>query len=258
MAAPGKQKKTFDNVPSELIRRLPRGPVDWGAVVAELEAKRAALDKAISSLRVVIASGVLFGSAEDAMPAMADSVGIGLHGGDVPIGAFLGKSIPEAAKLCLQIVKKKMTTREIAESLKKGGIETTAKTSFPSIVHSILLRATRSGLGILKLDRSHWGLAEWYPSGMRAAVAGDRRSRRRRGRAQKPPSEASATNGLAVAKPRERILQVLHNQPGMELSLQELAEHLRMPKRAVNMALINLVHANAIQKTAGGKYRIAA
>ena len=253
--AAGKQKKTFDDVPSELIRRFPRGPVDWAAVLAELEAKRVALDKAISSLRVVIASGVLFGSAEDAMPAMADSVGVGLHGGDVPIGAFLGKSIPEAAKLCLQIVKKKMTTREIAEALKKGGIETTAKTSFPSIVHSILMRAARSGTGIVKLDRSHWGLAEWYPSGMRAAVAGDRRSRRRRGRAHKPQSEPATTNG---AKPRERILQVLHNQPGMELSLQELAEHLRMPKRAVNMALINLVHANAIQKTAGGKYRIAA
>jgi hypothetical protein len=257
MAAAAKQKKTFDDVPSALIRRFPRGPVDWGAVVAELEAKRAALDKAIASLRVVIASGVLFAAAEDAMPAMADSVGV-LHGGEVPIGAFLGKSIPEAAKLCLQIVKKKMTTREIAESLQKGGIETTAKTSFPSIVHSILMRATRSGTGILKLDRSHWGLAEWYPSGMRAAVAGDRRSRKRRGRAHKPPSEPAITNGLAVAKPRERILQVLHNQPGMELSLQELAEHLRMPKRAVNMALINLVHVNAIQKTAGGKYRIAA
>src|SRR5580704_9041499 len=115
--------------------------LDYGAFLADLEAKRAVLEQAIASIRAVMASGALAVSMGDSMPPMADSVSLGLHGGDVPVGAFLGKSIPEAAKLCLQIVKRKLTSREIADSLLKGGIETTAKTSsFPSIVHSILAR----------------------------------------------------------------------------------------------------------------------
>ena len=135
------ERKTFENVPSENIRRSPRlDSLDYGAVLADLQAKRAALDQAITSLQAAAASGALTAAVGDSM-VMADSVAVGLHGGEVPVGAFLGKSIPEAARLCLQIVKRKMTSREISDALKKGGIETTAS-NFPSLVHSILTRAS--------------------------------------------------------------------------------------------------------------------
>lgn len=280
--APDKNKKTFNDVPSELIRRFPRGPVDWAAVLAELEAKRAALDKAIASLRSVIATGVLFGVAEDAMPAMADSVGVRLHGGEVPIGAFLGKSIPEAAKLCLQILKKKLTTREIVDALLKGGIETTAKTSFPSIVHSILMRTVRSGGGIVKLDRSHWGLAEWYPRGLASTIRASSKKRQKTARkpkeakhlkeeteAPKRPTnkgsdpdpagfnfgnlEAYSAGGDGVSVP-EKIKAVL-SKAGAELSAQEVAAKIGTKSNVAAMLLAKMAKLGDAEKTVNGKYR---
>jgi|HubBroStandDraft_6_1064221.scaffolds.fasta_scaffold107665_2 hypothetical protein len=252
-----KNKKTFDDVPSELIRRFPRGPVDWGAVIAELEAKRDALDKAIASFRLIKASGVLFGAAEDAMPAMADSVSLGLHGGEVPVGAFLGKSIPEAAKLCLQITKRKLTTREVVDSLLKGGIETTAKTSsFPSIVHSILARSVKTGSGIIKVDRSHWGLAEWYPRGLASANRTNGKKRHKAVRkskaAKQTPSEVSKQSEPGTVP--ERIWSVL-SKPGTELTTQEVGEKVGIKSNVAALLLGKLIAQKCAEKMPNGRYR---
>jgi hypothetical protein len=253
----GNNKKTFDDVPSELIRRFPRGPVDWGAVIAELEAKRDAIDKAIASFRLIKASGVLFGSAEDAMPAMADSASLSLHGGEVPIGAFLGKSIPEAAKLCLQIIKRKLTTKEIVDSLLKGGIETTAKTtSFPSIVHSILARASKTASGIVKVDRSHWGLVEWYPRGLASANRTNGKKRHKAGRkskaAKQAPSEISKQPESGTVP--EKIWSIL-NKPGIELTTQEIGEKVGIKSNVAALLLGKLIAQKSAEKMPNGKYR---
>jgi hypothetical protein len=257
--AADKNKKTFDDVPSESVRRFPRGPVDWGAVLAELEAKRAALDKAIASIRSVIATGVLFGVAEDSMPPMADSVVVGLHGGEVPVGAFLSKSIPEAAKLCLQITKRKMTTREITDALQKGGIETTAKTSFPAIVHSVLMRAARTGSGgIMKLDRSHWGLADWYPASMRSSVPTNRAKGKKRQKASRKSKVAApksdATKEATAETVPQKIWEVL-NKPGVELSAMEIADKVGTKSNVAAMLLGSLIRLKSAEKIANGKYR---
>lgn len=233
--------------------------LDYAAFLADMETKRAMLDQAIASLKAVMAAGALTVNVSGDLGGLADGVPlVALHNGDIPAGAFLGKSIPEAAKLYLSIVKRKQTSREIAEALKKYGIETTSK-NFNGLVHSILDRARKLGSGIVKLDRSYWGLAEWYPVGLRTvsgASVEKRPGKRRRGRPPKNQSKTNATNAQPEGpKPKERVLQVLRNQPGMELSVQELAEHLRMQKRAVNMVLISLVRQRILQKTAGGKYR---
>jgi hypothetical protein len=235
-------------------------PIDYTAIISDLEAKRAALDATIGAFRTAQALGAL-GQPGDASAVTASTLVPPVSGAEIPAGAFLGKSIPEAAKLYLAIVKRKQTSREIAEALKKYGIETTSK-KFNGLVHSILDRARKSGTGIVKLDRSYWGLAEWYPAGLRSsvAVAENPSRKRRRGRPKKSESKAEHARPGPVEgpKPKERILQVLRNQPGIELSMQELAGHLKMPGRAVNAALVSLVRKKIIQKTAGGKYRVAA
>jgi hypothetical protein len=143
-------------------------PFDYAAVISDLEAKRAALDATIGSLRAAQALGALGQSGEGS--SMGNTLVPSISGGEVPAGAFFSKSIPEAAKLYLAIVKRKQTSREIAEGLKKGGIESKSK-SFNAQVHSILDRARKAGTGIfVKLD-GHWGLAEWYPSALRAGAA---------------------------------------------------------------------------------------
>lgn len=234
--------------------------LDYAAFLADMETKRAMLDQAIASLKAVMAAGALTVNVSGDLGGLADAVSVTLHNGDIPAGAFLGKSIPEAAKLYLSIVKRKQTSREIADALRKGGIESTAKNFYPN-VHSILDRARKAGSGIVKLDRSYWGLAEWYPAGLRSSVVASDKSSRRRGRGRPRKSVAKAeTAGAPMEgpKPKERILQVLRNQPGIEMSMHELADHLKMTRRAVNMVLISLTRKKMVQKTAGGKYRWAA
>jgi Adenosine deaminase z-alpha domain len=230
--------------------------IDYGAIIADLEAKRAALDATLTAFRAAQALGAL-GQLGDA--SAASTLVPSVSGGEVPAGAFLGKSIPEAAKLYLAIVKRKQTSREIADALKNGGIESTAK-NFYGNVHAILDRARKAGSGIIKLGRSNWGLAEWYPAGLRSSAAGAEKAspKRRRGRPRKPESRARAAPAMEGPKPKERILQVLRNQPGIEMSMHELADHLKMSGRAVNAVLVSLARKEMVQKTASGKYRAAA
>lgn len=234
-------------------------PIDYAAIIADLEAKRAALDATLAAFRTAQALGAL-GQSGDTSGVTASTLVPSVSGGEVPAGAFLGKSIPEAAKLYLAIVKRKQTSREIADALKNGGIESTAK-HFYGNVHAILDRARKAGSGIIKLGRSHWGLAEWYPAGLRSsAVVAEKPSHKRgRGRPRKSESKAKTVAALAEGpKPKERILQVLGNQPGIEMSMHELADHLKMPRRTVNMVLVTLARKKMVQKTASGKYRMAA
>jgi hypothetical protein len=233
--------------------------LDYGAVLADLEAKRTAIEQAITSLRVAAASGALIGKFGDSMPPMSDNVSItlGPRGGEVPVGAFLGKSILEAAKLCLQIVKRKMTTREITDALQKGGIETTAKTSFPAIVHSILMRANRAGTGIVKVDRSHWGLGEWYPASLRGSGPPNRGNGRKEGRrANKHPKRDSSAESRTETVPH-KIWQVL-NKPGVELSAQEVAARVGTKANVAAMLLARLAKLGNAEKTPTGKYRAIA
>src|SRR5438552_9486563 len=142
--------------------------MDYAAILADLEAKRNALEATIASFRNALAHGAL-GQAGEIPPSSngltsgvyPSTLALSISGGEVPAGAFLGKSIPDATKLYLEIVKKKQTSKEISDALQKGGMETNSK-NFPQMVHSVLDRARKANTGIVKLDRSHWGLAAWY------------------------------------------------------------------------------------------------
>jgi hypothetical protein len=230
--------------------------LDYGAFLADLEAKRAVLDQAIASLRAVIAGGTTEGMS---FVKLAGTImNPPMHNGEVPTGAFLGKSIPEAAKLCLQIVKRKLTSREIADYLKKGGIESTAK-SFPALVHSILIRASKPfDSPILKLDRSYWGLAEWYPTGMRTAGTPEKRSyRRRKGPPRKSASAAEPRAKDSGPGPVSRIAQVLRSKPGAEFSAEDIAAPANVSLQVTRLMLGKLVAQKAAEKTIGGKYKAA-
>jgi hypothetical protein len=239
-------------------------PLDYGLFLADLEAKRAALDQAITSIRAIMAAGALSGTLGD---SAALSPAIPATGGEVPVGAFLGRSIAEAARLCLQIVKRKMTTREIAEALKKGGIETNAKTSFLAIVHSILARSARSGTGIVKLDRSFWGLQEWYPAGMRAVQdkredRKPRKARRKRAENRKPslptvptkmPS-APPTEGHHPAKLSERAVAFINEHPTQEFTAEQLSEKFGIHAKVISMTLAKPVKQGLIHMSAPRTY----
>lgn len=246
--------------------------LDYGLFLADLEAKRAALDQAIASIKSLMASGALAAGSSDPLASPNGGPAIALYSGmgEVPVGAFLGKSIPDAARLCLQIVKRKMTSKEIAESLQKGGIETKGKTRFNAIVHSVLTRLYKTHKGIEKFEGSRWGLAEWVYPGLRSAQDKGATHRSRKGKPKrhrhqaspKPaPVEAtkpeSATVGHHPAKLSERAVDFLKAHPSQEFTALQLADKFGIHNRVISMTLAKPVKEGKIRMSAPSTYTAA-
>ena len=242
--------------------------LDYGVFLADLEAKRAALDQAIASLRAVMAAGTIEGmSSVNAAVTLASP---GIHNGEIPAGAFLGKSIPESAKLYLSIVRAKQTTKEIAEAMLKGGMETTSS-NFENIVGAGINRASKKDGEIVKVGRA-WALAAWYPSGIRAAAAKETR----RARKAKKPRKQNSTKAEATAAPaggllpheapsestgnkttQERVADLLRTNPSSVYTPQEVSKVLNIGARFAGLTLGKLAARKLADKVESGKYRAA-
>jgi hypothetical protein len=161
--------------------------IDYEAVIADLEAKRTALDSVISSLRQLLASGAL--------------IAAGVSGGTVagkPVDpsnirddAFFGLSIGDAAKRFLEMVKRKQSVKEIADALERGGLPHTSS-NFVNTVGTMLNRLAKSDPEMVRVGRGEWGLASWY---------GNRRpkpeppKRKRRGVKRRPRAPEQGDSG---------------------------------------------------------------
>jgi hypothetical protein len=259
--AADKDKKTFDGVESASIRRFPRLPgLDYGAVLADLEAKRTALDQTIASLRSLMSGGALAINASDSIAGMADSVSLSLHGGEVPAGAFHGKSVPEAAKLYLSLVKQKKSTREIAEALVKGGMESNSK-NFETTVAGGLYRVFNTTGEIVRV-KGAWGLAEWWPAGVRASQEKTKGRKAKKSRRQKSVKSATAAAGPHAEsnghkKPQEQIADFLRSNPTKIYTPQEVSQGVGIETRVVAPTLGRLAASKLIDKVESGKYRAA-
>jgi hypothetical protein len=117
------------------------------------------------------------------------------YGGDAPVelptGAFLNMSIPEAIKLYLSAVKRKQTAREIAAALKEGGMESTAA-NWETTVTGALHRLKTAG-SVLRF-KDGWSLSEFYPESLRSRLAKEDKPRKaRRNKATSPKTKAMAS-----------------------------------------------------------------
>jgi|HubBroStandDraft_6_1064221.scaffolds.fasta_scaffold00993_16 hypothetical protein len=236
---------------------------DLTGMLAKLEAMKGALEQSIAGLRNLIALGGGSGQIGDIPMANGVSIPTGLlsSGGDtsVPAGAFLGKSIPEAAELYLAIVKGKRTSKEIADALRKGGVESKSQ-NFTQNVHSGLDRARKTpNSGIVKLDRSHWGLRTWYPAGIGVGVSGGKRNQKKKGarKAKTSGSPALATIEGPTKKANERAMDFLRSGKKAEYGLIDVSGHLGMGMQGTRLILGKLVKAGKVEKTANQSYRIA-
>jgi hypothetical protein len=237
--------------------------LDYGAFLADLERKRSVLEQAIASVRAVMASGALLVNAGDSMPAIADNATAVLHGGEVPAGAFHGMKIPAAAKLYLSIVNKKQTTKEIADGLRDGGMETAGK-NFEIIVGSALYRISRDTNREIVRLKDGWGLAAWWPSGVRTSQEkpnGRKAKKTRKARlskvAQSVAPQSVAENNVHTMSTQEQIADLLRSNPMKVYTPQEVSQELGMKTQAVAPTLGRLVSSNVVEKIESGKYRAA-
>lgn len=134
-----------------------KGAIDpYDAVLADLRAKRDQIDQTIRMIEAHRG-----GNAPAAKPFEA-SLGGGRADEEGP-GAFLGMSIPDAAKKLLGMRKRAMSNGEIASGIQSGGL--VMKSADPqNTVGSVLTRRFNENGDIVRVGRGVWGLAEWYPN----------------------------------------------------------------------------------------------
>ncbi|MGC2447437.1 MAG: hypothetical protein WA477_07325 [Candidatus Sulfotelmatobacter sp.] len=125
--------------------------INYEAVLADLKARRAQLDSAIAAIEGITGQ---IGTSPSGGPG-----GGGYVGGMPAHDAFIGMSIPEAAKKHLTAVRKKLSTQDIMTALEAGGLPP----SKYSTVYAILRRRENQVGDIINM-KGDWALQEWYPN----------------------------------------------------------------------------------------------
>ena len=133
-------------------------PINYEAVLADLEARKSQIDAAIVGIKTLLGQSPAGGPA-------GPSGGGGYSGSTPAHDAFIGMSIPEAAKKHLTTVRKKLSTQELMTAMEAGGLP-------PSKYNTVyaILRRRENQVGDIINMKGDWGLAEWYPSYRRKAA----------------------------------------------------------------------------------------
>lgn len=233
--------------------------IDYTPTIADLERKKAEIERTIAHLRQLMAMGNLAQTGEGvAVPSTVSS----FMGGEVPTGAFLGKSIIEAIKLYLEIVKKKQTAKQIMDGLLKGGMESSRPKSFLKTVHSALTRARQAPNPPFVKVGMQWGLTSWFPKGISNGSAPKKKVKKNAhkskapevARAVKPNGKADhavdatekRANGKPVSPNTQRLTNIVQSKPG--LTLQELAKEAAMDVQMANRVMMNIVRSKKADK----------
>jgi hypothetical protein len=130
---------------------IPATPINYAAVLADLEAKRAQLDSAIASIKVIMEQ-------TGTMAATAPPVSRIASLAEVPSDAFVGLSISNAVRKLLEMMQRRLSIGEILKGLQAGGLKPNKYRN----VYSIIRGREAYKADIIKVNRQ-WGLAEWNP-----------------------------------------------------------------------------------------------
>ncbi len=151
-------------------------PINYEAVLADIEDKIAKLQATADGIRQIMAMG---GTAP---------IGGG-PSGKVSHDAFLKMSIPDATKKYLTMTRKKSDTQSIIDALEQGGLPR----SEYQTVYAVLRRREKQVGDIVNM-KGDWGLAEWYPNYKRKTTLSEEIEE-----ASNEAEEAKETNGGAKA-----------------------------------------------------------
>lgn len=132
--------------------------VDYGNVLADLQAKKAEIEAAIKGIEAVMGL-VPSGSAE--APHAAHSTHSGGNGHAVVIAddTFFNMTVVDAAKKYLAMGHRQpKSTQEILDALQKGGLQS----AIYATVSALISRKAKRAEDFVKLPKRKWGLVEWY------------------------------------------------------------------------------------------------
>jgi hypothetical protein len=234
------------------------------AFIADIEAKIAALQAILLSLKSASALGAL-GAAIDGidLPSGVSPSTTGDTPIDLPEGAFNGKSLPACVKLYLSAAKRKKTLKEIAAALRDGGVESTSD-DFENVVNGALFRLKNAG-EVLRF-KDGFGLPEWYPANIRASAPANGTKRTTKKKAKRNPRKSAINKPEPTAldtktvpakgTTNERVLELLRTKPEREYSLREIATHLGMGEQGARLNLGKMLKTGRVRMTAPGTYVI--
>lgn len=219
---------------------------------------------ALAQLRESYLTAVAVGAFGQAGELDLSSLSNGVRGSsyELPTGALLGKSVPQAIKLYLGAARKKQTASEVANGLKDGGVESTAA-NFLNNVTSSLHRLKKAG-DLLQF-KDGWALAELYPESLRARIAKEASPKRKQKKAlrtvktkvvgakeDKPPLAVHDGPGLS-----ERVTSYLQTRGREFTTVQELVAQLKVAAPVINLTLGRMVKQEKVEKNQEGNYRLA-
>ena len=130
---------------------MPANGINYAAVLADLEAKRAQIDSAIAAIKVLMQQTGVMAATAPPVPRIADLA-------HVPPRAFLGLSISTAARMLLEMMQRRLSIPEIIQGLRSGGL----KPSKYRNVYAIMRQRESDKRDVINI-KGQWGLAEWNP-----------------------------------------------------------------------------------------------
>jgi hypothetical protein len=139
--------------------------IDYGAVLADLKAKRDALDNAIKGIERWLSLGGTDPTKDEPSQLAeikADSVGTRAN-------IFANLSIPDAIYQYLELEGSPRPLKNITSALKNGGLASTAK-HLNRAISSTLTRLKKEKGSVVQRDGG-WGLIQWYSGKQRTAAA---------------------------------------------------------------------------------------
>jgi len=244
------------------LEKEPQANDYLASLLADMEAKKAALDAAMTAIRAAIVAGALGAPGDpQAIASVLNSTVIPAGTADLPRGAFLGKSATDAIKLYLSAVRRKQTNKEIAQALRDGGLESAG--DFGNFITSALFRLKKEG-AVLRFDDG-WGLSEWYNEAFRAKLgvsSGKKPAKRGKGKRKKTAKKETAEKSpspapLTAPKPSgidNSITQILRLHEPDGFSIKDLAAATGAHGGVVNFSLVRLVKKGIARRGSDGSY----
>jgi hypothetical protein len=247
-----------------VLEKEPQTTDYLAALLADMEAKKAALDAAMIAIRAAIVAGALGAPGDLQLGSVAANSPVTPVGfTDLPRGAFLGKTATEAIKLYLSTIRKKQTNKEIAQALRDGGLESAG--DFGNYITSALFRLKKEGT-VLRFDDG-WGLSEWYNEAFRTKLGASNNNKTvKRGKAKrkKPAKKEPAAQASAPAPPvgastqplgiDNRLTQFLRVHAPDGFAVKDLAAALAAQAGVVNFSLVRLMKKGDARRGEDGRY----
>lgn len=140
-------------------------PVDYDAVLADLEDRKAKLEAAIAVIKALRggtlneeSAGSEAGSASQPTPSPRATAGTTALQND----RFFGLSTADAIKQFLGMSKRPQTARAIADALRDGGQVHAVDEKVAYVNVATALRRLAARDEVVQTRNRDWGLAEWY------------------------------------------------------------------------------------------------